>query len=551
MFPQTVRLLLALRWKVGARSCARSPSALLSTLLIVLVAGSASVAAAQACRAQWETLPPAAGQRLLGLALLALQGAWLLLLILPGGGVTALGQNIPISVLRPFGVRPLSLLGAAMVGALLDVPLLLALPLFAAILGRFGANAIVPLALLCVQTVALGQVIEQAGILLSRRRRATLWPLIAGVLLFGLYFALPPALASVTPPPPPRLSFSTPVEGASQARKPGFFIQRAATTWLLPSGLAARGITGTSSVAAPVGLGVLTALTLYLALRLLGATLQLDGGTSSGPGRYTSHRGGERDISSSPSASGLSQVMAVAGVETRLLLRNPRAHLGLREPASLLLTVFYAWLAQGGLSYNFGKDLWDLTGMGVILYALVWQVQLLCNRFGNESGTTAPLLSLPVPRIRLLLGKNLALGGLLLLFDGFFITGLCVQAQAFRASGPFLAWLPAVLITATAIGNVLTPLAPFPLRKRQEGFQPEPERSIAFLYVLVALATWGLLVPIARMLSYAQPYGIAATFGVVLVGAAYLGTLYTLSLLLSSRLLVRRELTMIRLLDRS
>ena len=125
------------------------------------------------------------------------------------------------------------------------------------------------------------------------------------------------------------------------------------------------------------------------------------------------------------------QLAALVVAEWRLLVRKPESYLPLRRPAAMVLLGVLAFLAS-----DMGKDpvysIKELLGLGGVLYTVLWQIQLLCNRFGSESGTATLLFSLSIPKARLLLGKNLALLMLLLLLD------IAPQARVFGATAPRL-----------------------------------------------------------------------------------------------------------------
>jgi len=252
-----------------------------------------------------------------------------------------------------------------------------------------------------------------------------------------------------------------------------------------------------------------------------------------------------------PAAPGIwSQVRAAAVAEFLNLTRDPAAHTPLRWPAALLFAVFFGWMAPN-LDPRFPyENMRDLSGMGGLLYVLLWQMQLLINRFGNEAGTAGLLFSFPTPRARMLLGRNLALGGLLLIVDGGLVALLCAVAGAPRLILPMLLWLPAILLVLTALGNVVSAVSPFPIRKRGERFSAEPERSLAFLYVLVGFGAWALLWPLGWTLFAAQAAGPAAAACVALLGGVYVVGFYAATLPVAARLIGRREARTIRILDR-
>jgi hypothetical protein len=99
------------------------------------------------------------------------------------------------------------------------------------------------------------------------------------------------------------------------------------------------------------------------------------------------------------------------------------------------------------------------------------------------------------------------------------------------------------LVLMTALGNVASVCLPFPIRRRGERHQAEPERSVALLYVALGFATAALLWPV-HYLADRLSWWVAGP-----VASACLSGLYLGSLRLSERLLLRRERRLARLLD--
>lgn len=550
-------LLVRLRWKTALRTYARDSSALMGAAIGLFVFGPAAFAAAASCRAEFARLDAAHAAPLLLVVLVAVQAVWLLLLLLPGaagaggGGLAALGQAVPASVLRPFPVRPWQVVLAGALGALFDLPLLFALPVLGAVAGRFGQGplgapmVVLLLAAFAFQTAALAQLIEQAWALFARRRRSTAWMGLLAALVVGVWFGLPSAFAAVTTKPQEewlvRLRAAThrpaPAEAAPDA-----------PLWaqVLPSGVAAQGVAAAERREWPAALGAL-ALTAGLAGGAVFGAARLQQAAATREASGSSRRRVSRSAPAADSptaATPWSQVRAAAVTEWLNLTRSPGAHLPLRWPATLLLTVFFGWMAPN-LDPRFPyENMRDLAGMGGLLYVALWQMQLLTDRFGNEAGTASLLFSTPAPRARLLMGRNLALGALLLAVDGALVALMCASARAPHRIGPMLLWLPAVLAVLTAAGNVVSVLSPFPIPKKGERFAAEPDRSLMFLYPLLGAGAWLALWP-ARALLAALPAPAAW-----LLVFAYAAGLYALSPYVAARLLAGRELRLVRILDR-
>jgi len=223
------------------------------------------------------------------------------------------------------------------------------------------------------------------------------------------------------------------------------------------------------------------------------------------------------------------------------MLRKPSTYLPLRPPAALLLFGAFVFVSPD-MSRNPVYNLKEYAGMGLLLYSVLWQLQLLCNRFGNEAGTAAMLFSLSISRRRLLLAKNAALFCLLLLLDSIEGIGLKVIAGMPLSLPTYLLWLPLILLALTAVGNLVSVTQPFAIPRREQGGS-EPPNTLAMAYVLVGCAAAVLLAPVSLLAAYGLPGMIAA--------AIYSGMLYVASLFVSAALLARHEQMLIGCLDRN
>ena len=530
MFWNVIVLLLRLRLRLAARNLMQSASAVSTVAFGLFVLVPVAAFAGKYC---YTALPLSSAQAaLLSFVLLILQGAWLLLLV-PGIGIS-LGRSLPVSARRAFPLRPFQVVIAALLSSLLELTSLLVLPVFVAITARFGGHALLKsmavlalLALFSLQTVALWQLLEQGWAAVSQAKRLRT-PFLVALALFSffLFRGLPAALAA-TPSSP----------GASLALR----AINLSGTQFLPSGIASGGIVAASqgniaeSAGAAALLAAIAAGFLALADRL--RIVSEKSGPASG--------GFVLPLPLAPgfSHSGLSQAAAVAGAELRCLLREPAAHLPLRSPALLLLICYVAWIAP-----NLGNDpfanLRDLLGMVGLLYALVWQAQLLCNRFGNEAGRAAMLFHFPTPRRYLLMGRNAALLLLLLPLDSAIVVYGCLAAHAPERIAAILWWGACALITFTAFGNLVSARLPFPIRRQGERFQAEPERSIAFLYLLIGFATFALLWSFSSLVAWVT-WPIAAPLCVLAIGTLYAG-----SVLAAEQMVRQNERRLTYILDR-
>ena len=510
-------LLLTLRWKLAARAQARSSVTQIGVALALVAFMPAANAAGGVCYQRLQALPAEQSPDALVGVLQGMQGVWLALLLIAGAAGLTLSRPLPTNPLRLLPVRPIRTIGAAAIGSLFDLPLLLALPLLVAVARVFGekqplalAGIGVALTAFSVQTAASAQLLTQGGVWLRRQPvQRSLPPLLALGAALGAACALLPHLS------PPGMAADAVVA-------------------------AGRGHWGAGLLFLALQI-LVTAGWLWGAARLLAANQ----GIADGAGGWPSW-GAQRSTGSATfDRAGWwgNDALFVAQSEWRLLVRDPGRHLALRWPAVMLLFGSFAWLAPD-LGGDYLRNAIDLPAMGGVLYIVLWQLQLLCDRFGTESGTAALLFGFPISRRALILGRNLALLALLLLVDSLAFT------LAFAAAQPatwimlsIAAWLLPILLMVTAIGNVTSILRPFPLFARGERFMQEPEISGATTYLLTIVAAAGLIWGAGAVTDGAPPFAGPA-LGLVLAAAVYAA-----SLPLTERLLRTREARLVRLLD--
>lgn len=541
-FLRPLLLLAQLRRKLTTRAYARNSSALLGAFALVLILGPAALAAGTDASQTLAKMQPDAHEGFLRGFLGGFQAIWLLLLL--PGSAALLGQSLPASTLRPFPIRSTTIIAAGTLGSMADVPLLLALPvlIFIGIAVCSAAAGMTWLAIVIAlltalvftaQTALLAQLVEQAGALFSRQRRVTV-ALAVGLLMAGAAIIFLPGLTRpnilvqekiVLPPPAP--------------------------VWMtvLPSGVAALTLGAVSRGAWGVALlGLLgtagyATLTFALAARFLeNATLReaRGGGTGSTTLRSSVAPEAARTPSHRIHATPVGQTLAVARAELRALVRDPGAHLPLRQPATLLFTCTFAWMSTD-LGANYLQIAGDLISMAGILFPLFWQIQLLTNRFGNDARTAGLLFSFPVCRRRLLIGKNLAAMALLLLVNAFLFLALALAAKKWEWLGILLPNLPTALLIGCILGNPISALAPFPIQKQDQSGSPEPNRNLAAIYLFVGAGIVAGVMGVQAAFAASLLYG----FGTVILLLA----LYVVSVVFSARILQRRERELIATLD--
>jgi hypothetical protein len=231
-------------------------------------------------------------------------------------------------------------------------------------------------------------------------------------------------------------------------------------------------------------------------------------------------------------------MLVAAAVEWRNLLRNLSAHLPLRLPAQMVLGIFFGWITP-----NLGNDALlnarDLCEMGSLLYFLVWQIQFMTNRLGNEAGTAALLLGFPFSRQQLLLVRNATLLTLLIPLDCGLASVVCLLLHAPGAIPSVLWGTLVILVLTTAVGNVISVLYPYPIPRRTEGFFAEPDRSLLFLYILLGVGIGGI---------FWSDSLLPGVLGIPLL-LLFTALVYMLSIRIGGKLLLTRETTVIARLD--
>jgi len=539
-FWKPIQILLHVRRQVARTKLAANPTAALWTLLVILLLFLTALSMGHKLGAHWSDLPRTDAEESLGGLWLKMQAFWLLALLFPGG-IALLGQIPPRSTLLSFRLRPLQLFVAEHAALLLDAPSVLAFALTFPLLcfqvggGQWLEAGITLLAflLLGLQTGICARLLTALSALGARRaRRLALIPGLTAFLLLGLCAGMPPAFASLTSPASQHL---LPAHLALPAQFPAVDLAP-----LLPSRLAAHAVMATRQGDYWGMLGALGSMAGCLFLTGGAALLAL----RSEDRRWVASESGAvapvKPRKPGPVARSLSgpypEIAALIRTEWHLLLRGPQTFLPLRKPASLLLLGVFAFLTPD-MGRNPIYNLEEFLAIGTLLYIALWQMQFLCNRFGNEAGTGALLFGFSIPRIRLLLGKNIALFGLLLVIDSPLLVGMAYVAEVPENIGLFLKWLPLILLTLTSLGNIVSVLHPFAILKQERHGGKEPPDMLAGAYILVGGATFVLLTPIAVLL----PYGIPGWIG----AGAVMSGLYIASLYSSNALLARREYNMI------
>ena len=536
---------LAVRKKTAAHDFESNASGVMGRLFIAFLLALAALSLGYKLSRGWSGFTAQEATTQAMQFWIKVQFFWFIALLLPGV-LSLFGRAVGAPVLRSFSLRPSQMFFAETLCLLCDTPTLMvacaSLPLFISLAARasfFELTALFSgMVLLALQTAGLATLCLHFNSLFGNQvRKLAEIPAFTAILLFFLCVAMPPAFASLTTykhgkPYPPAMSKS--------------YIGGLHLQTLIPAAQFAEMTVSarTNELAGLLRNGSALLLSTFLSLSAGYFAVSQSGRIERSNGEKTRLKrvANPADSTISTLQSPFQQTFAVVQTELTLLLRQPQTYLKLSEPAGLILLCFMALLAP-----DMGKDpvynVKELLGIGGICFNLIWQLQLFCNRFGSESGTATFLFSSSVPRLRLLLGKNIALFILLILIDSAAIPGLMIVAEAPQNTLAFLLWLPVVLIILTSFGNLLSIEQPYSISRRiGTPKRPLPD-VLGYSYVLVAVATgtliWGLQALIAK-------FGVVGWTGsIAIVISLYLGTLQ-----FSAKRLQRIEGAFIGQLDR-
>ncbi len=402
--------------------------------------------------------------------------------MLPGSGDPARLLHYPIT--------PRTLAAALATGAFLDpVGLLILAPILVALPLHFGIAALVPMLLLIVTALLLGQVVLFLGGALARSRRVResfsfVLPFVAaGLLLLAVRAPAKAATPSLAPSAPSVALAFTPPELAAQ-----------------------RSFVGC------VGL-VLWASGAFL---LAGKLVEARAGTES-----------EQSNSGKVGISPLKKlahgpVLTLAAKELTYFLREPRLRGALSRSSAVMVLVGVLALYPT----NAPRLLWDsIIGTSTVFYLLFWLLERSCNQWGTEPAAGRLLWSFPGERWRWVLGKNLALLPLLGGCVGFALIeyGLIAHPPAHAMAGYFRTgglWILGLL----ALGNLVSLFLPFPMLGKAAQSNAGQDFTTGILYVIIAVAAayltaelwlaslaWAASVPLAgRLLTKREPQVIEA-----------------------------------------
>jgi ABC-2 type transport system permease protein len=602
--PKTIsafRLLLWLKWTLMFRGFRRDKMRLIGTIIMLIVFTPLSLGLAAVCWYMCANHPPLIPY----IALMALGFAYLVWLITPLLGFPLNESYDPTRLfIYPVSYRTIFL--AAAVGGCLDVPTLLILPVFVALILAAAPNILAGIAcfllfgLFLIQTIATAQALMLAliGFLRSRRFRDITMVLLP---LFGMTFYVLQQTAVrrfdlfITGF---RDIVTSPVWKVLQWLPPG---------WAQSGMMAAR--SGNYGLVL-LDLVLLAAMSSVMAVAAAFAMRQLYLGergvmvarpssssaydphpqplsrTPNPPAPFPCGEGGAnatRLISrSQPEARSLSllgvglppALAAVIEKERRYLWREPQYKVFAINMIYTLVVFGLIIFLNPDMKFVMGpygpfaghmpgstnvlmRGLISFRILGILLLA---SLPLVFNIFGGEGAAITVLFSFPTPRRYLFLGKNLVHAGVLAVLCTVGILVGCYFTGSMALAGLGILEMAVVLPVVLAAGNLISVRFPYRMVVRGQRWGPGGRVSLgstgpgagagcgyAFIYALCYLATFAALLPavIAVALPILLDAGALWVFVGLLAAVAYALGLYTACLYMAVAYLPSREVAII------
>lgn len=543
-----LRLLFWLKWTLMLRGYRRSPMSALGVIFAVLFFLPVSIGIAVASGLGFRVLDPPWNEHLLRAVLLGVYLFWILGPLLG----YALNDAYDVTKLLVYPLSARQIFTGAILGSVVDFPVLLLLPTLIAVLLGFSSGVIgavlvfLTVALFLFHTLSLSQavILASAGMLRSRRYRDIL--VVALPLFWMSYYIITRTLGEQL----------ARVDIARFLRSP---------IWeginLLPSGFAARAIAAAGRGEFLPALGFLlllllcTTATIYLAGWLIEKVYAGEvispavRKRAAEPAARAPERPAPRPAAAVPSAgiSGLRLppvVEAVMDKEIKYIFRDPYFKLRMMSLVYMLFIVGFAFL-RGRSASGFGNHRPTIAWAGSG-WVLLSEMSMVFNLFGTEGGAATFLFMFPSSRRQILIGKNLTLFTALSVVNLVFLLILAALAGVPQMFGALFCWMELALGVSVAAGNLMSIW--FPHRAVARGWRMQQQSAsmgcgYAFLTMGGSMATVVLMLPVLLALLaptfWISPLWHALTIPVMI---AYVAGLYLLSLHLAEPLLIRREI---------
>jgi hypothetical protein len=543
--PSALRLIFWLKWKLTLRGYQRSSTAAVGALIGIFLILPAMGAVGFVSYLGFVNMPPPYPQHLLRAALLGIYFFWILSPLMG----FAVNETFDVTKLFVYPISIRQLLLGSIAGSLVDFPVLFLMPvLFAAFLGFAGGGegailTATTLVLFLAHTLALGQsiVLATSGILRSRRYRDLLMVLVP--LVWIVYYVVSEMMRRGSIEVDWHRVLDSPYwEAASY----------------LPPGMAARAVVAANQGEPLTALGWcavlagLTAATVWLAAFVIQRVYA--GETESGKGRSkTSGPGGDRsggklEVLTEPRPLGLKLSPAAQAVytkELRYMARDPSYKAAFMNLLYTLVIAVFMVIPRQGRNLPGSIMVWPAS-----MIVLMSEVRFFFNIFGTE-GAAAPLFFLfPAPRRDILVGKVIAYFLVATVLNVALAAALCAISGTIAELPYILFWMVAATLFFLAIGGVLSVVAPLQVVARGRKVRQASAGqgcALGFLYMAVSLGSFIALAPVLAAvfvprLWVPRPW----LFATLPLALAYVAGAAYISLNISERMLMRRELDLTR-----
>jgi ABC-2 type transport system permease protein len=536
-----------LKWTLTWRAHHRSATTLIGAIVLILIVAPLAVGLAVGTGFGYCLLPGEYAFLLLRIVLFVLYFFWL---FMPLFGF-ALNESYDITKLFLYPISTRQIFLGMMAGSFIDLPALLTLPFFAAMLVGFarsvalGLTQVLILALFFLHTLALSQtlVLVSAAALRSRRWRDIM--MILGPVLAVGWYLLTQTL--------PRYAHN--MDWQAIIHHPAW-----ASLNFLPPGYAAQAISAAHDGAWLPCLGwslllaAFTVGTVYLAghlvtLLTIGETIHLSARSADRPSPTPPRRARATQNGVSLFERTLPPVVAaMATKEVKYLVRDPLFKVIFLNGIYLFVMMFFAFIHpwQQKDSDSVSQSLSAMLLCGFLLFN---STTCLFNIFGSEGAAAATLFLLPAPRRQMLLGKNLVHYGAFVSMNLLFLVPitLCTHTLAFLPQ--LCLFILLAMLVMIAVGNGISIRCPHRLVMRGWRMQTDsPSKGCGhtLIYIPSMLLLLLLLLPVVAALLvptlWISPVWLALTIPVAI---GYTVWLYVALLLRAEKALLKREIEIV------
>jgi len=535
---QPLWILFWLKTRLMFNTFRKSVSAVAGALQMLVIFLPISLGLMWLLGSAFNTATPTVSAEVLSAALMGIYFIWLLVPILG----YALSDNYDITRLFVYPLTQQQILAGTVLGSLIDIPTLLLLPCFVAIVYGFSATpiaalfTIVALALFLFHMLTLSQAVLlfSSGVLKSRRFRdlAMVGSSMIGVLIYLLSQTMTHSLIGI--------------DWRVVVRSPLWIVAN-----FFPQGMASHAISS-----ANVGdyfpalgwlslLAVVTALTVVAAGRLLKKVYEGDPPLLN----FGERKAEVVQDTGSTVWSRLGDrlppvVQTIAAKEFNYFRRDPYFKTVLLSLAYVLVVSIFPLLSsrsETSMTRVLSYMPWWAVGLLILS-----EMQLICNMFGTDGAAAVGLFMFPCSRREIMLGKNLAFFTALacLNLSAVFIVALIAHIP--EQLGLLACWVLLSLLVVFAIGNFVSLYFPYRIvTKLGRGRMRSGSQGFGFfvMYISVLFGAMVILLPVFACLVMPMWSEVPIWYlGSIPLAFLYAGGLYALSLYFAPGILMKREL---------